>query len=268
MYIRFMNSLRNNLFGESVFTSFRTQNSMVQGLRVHIERLYRDFAMCYGLEEVSYLEFCEEIINPLNLQEKMSANENAYFRVTIFSLEEAELKKTEFNLRKFQVDLMIKDLPASLSNEAGSLMLSPSPYGAGFINCKMGSYAQNLIYKRLAISNGYTDTLFFNENNEVLELTTSNIIFFEKNSIIFVQGLPIFHGITEALLKKFLELKNFPYENKKIKLKDIHEGLSGFCLNSVQGIKPIERIGSTRLHLIDLDILSKFNKSFLESCYE
>jgi len=103
---------------------------------------------------------------------------------------------------------------------------------------KTTNYLLNTLAKRKAREMGFFDGIFLNENDDIQECSSSNIIF-EKGGKYYSPYIQsgILFGITLQTLKDHLNIEFLP-----IKAKDLKEFERAFILNSVIGVKSIKSI--------------------------
>jgi branched-subunit amino acid aminotransferase/4-amino-4-deoxychorismate lyase len=262
MYIGVMRNLRHELYGESVFTSFRTFNGQVYGLEEHFKRLYEAVRDVYFMKTLTYSQFFNYFCIDIRAS-YLNKYPNHYIRMTIFSDQtNSSLNQKSFGLCDLELSISIKDLGEARS----SLRLKSfsSPYSKSYIPIKSGSYFQNLYFKRKGIEQGYDDILF-TVDDEVVEASTSNIIFQRGNDFFFPAGHYFLQGITLKLFKEFCRFKSFKIYELDIKKNSIRNYDQAFLLNSVQGLVSVKSIDE---YEFIVDHSRKLNDHFLKFCEE
>jgi Branched-chain amino acid aminotransferase/4-amino-4-deoxychorismate lyase len=114
---------------------------------------------------------------------------------------------------------------------------------------KTTNYLLNTLAKRKAQEMGFFDGIFLNENDDIQECSSSNIIF-EKDGKYYSPYIQsgILFGITLQTLKDHINIEFLP-----IKAKDLKEFERAFILNSVIGVKSIKSIDHIN-YKIDQDL--------------
>jgi len=114
---------------------------------------------------------------------------------------------------------------------------------------KTTNYLLNTLAKRKAQEMGFFDGIFLNENDDIQECSSSNILF-EKDGKYYSPYIQsgILFGITLQTLKDHLNIEFLP-----IKAKDLKEFERAFILNSVIGVKSIKSIDHIN-YKIDQDL--------------
>jgi len=114
---------------------------------------------------------------------------------------------------------------------------------------KTTNYLLNTLAKRKAQEMGFFDGIFLNENDDIQECSSSNILF-EKDGKYYSPYIQsgILFGITLQTLKDHLNIEFLP-----IKAKDLKEFERAFILNSVIGVKSIKNIDHIN-YKIDQDL--------------
>lgn len=247
-----MFTLRHELYGESVFTSFRTWEGKVFAFEEHFERLLVAVRSTYGLENLKISQFKEWIKTNLDIDKLIQENPNHYFRITIYSKSDISLNKVKFSLSDLSVDLNTR--LTQVSNKKLRLKTFSSPFSKSFVPIKSGSYFQNLYFRKEAIKNGFDDVLFCMDN-EVIEASTSNILFEKNGSYITPQGEFFLRGITLGLFEQYCLENEISYSTQKILSSELESFDKAYLLNSVQGLVSVESIDSTNFLLDESDQL-------------
>jgi len=114
---------------------------------------------------------------------------------------------------------------------------------------KTTNYLLNTLAKRKAQEIGFFDGIFLNENDDIQECSSSNILF-EKDGKYYSPYIQsgILFGITLQTLKDHINIEFLP-----IKAKDLKEFERAFILNSVIGVKSIKNIDHIN-YKIDQDL--------------
>ena len=259
-----MLNLRHELYGESVFTSFRTFEGKVFGKDLHLRRLYLAVKACYLLADLSF----EDFETYFNLESKLQylnlANPDSYIRLTIYSSKVSSLSHFKFELSELQLDIKIKDYQ---ENVLGIKLKTESyPYSESYRPIKAGSYFQQLLLRKEALADGFDDVSFVGIDGQLLELSTSNIIF--KNTqghFITPKGDYFLRGTTLTLFENYCTERGLLFRVEDIKITDVKNLEAAFALNAVSIIKKIKSINSFEFKENDIDRLrSDFLKYLLE----
>ncbi len=255
MYIERMFEKRYELFGESVFTSFRSYEGSIPYLAKHLNRLWRHSCQAFALS-LSYEHFYELFLKNLSIEETALKKPNHYFRLTFFSNEPADLNISYFDLDSFELNIITKPL-SKTENQEQSLALEMSPFGASYPVLKTGNYFPHLYFRRKAINSGYTDVLFYNEKGNILEASTSNIVFQFKENFLIPRSSQIFEGITLMAFQDFCQQQSISYSEVEIHINDLEDFTGAFLLNSVKGPSKVISINDISFKSDD-DMMSEF----------
>lgn len=240
------------LYGESIFTSFRSYDGHVPGLNKHLNRLYAGVNEYYFNNRLSFSEFSSYFELP-KLKESIVSDQ--YYRLSIFSSQSEITKPLNLSISDLICDFQIKALGPAV--DAPSIKLVESPFSSFKSKIKAGSYFENLYSKRRAQREGFDDVLFFNENT-ITELSTSNIILKRGSDFFSPQDKSIFQGITLELFDEFLKSQKRRIKYKQIKKSDLVEFSEVYSLNSVRGICAVERIDN-----LEYSINNNIEKEFI-----
>lgn len=261
MYIGWVKNLRHELYGESVFTSFRTFDGKVFEFQRHVWRLLEGVRLVYLMGNLRMSEFESLFLKNFNSLEIFKQSPNHYFRLTITSHGDTSLVQTHFDPKDLRLSVLLRKIEnESLSPIA--LRSCPSPYSKNYVPIKTGSYFQNLHFKRHAILEGFDDALFCHEEL-ITEATSSNIIFQKGGEFWLPSGGYFLKGVTLTLFKKYCSFKKIKFCETDIYLEDLVSIEKVYTLNSVQLVRAVERIDSKSF---EVDKLGLLEKNFLSFC--
>jgi branched-subunit amino acid aminotransferase/4-amino-4-deoxychorismate lyase len=227
------------LYGESIFTSFRSVNGVIYGLEDHLERVLSGVNEYYFLNSRSDESITSYFNVKIKVQDLAKINQNHYFRVTFFNSTRYELMPEGFGLSDIEMEISTEEV--SFSANHVSLKTLPTPFSENYKTIKSGSYFQHLYFKRMAKNCGFDDVLF-ERSGDVLEASTSNIILFKENKITFMKGKGIFPGITQVLLSKYASELGVEVDDRVVRVRHLGQFTGAALINSVQFVKPIYRI--------------------------
>jgi D-alanine transaminase len=227
------------LFGESIFTSFRSINGAIYGLDYHVERILGDVIDYYLSSNYSVESLSSYFKLKIKLLILAKVNQNHYFRVSIFNKSRTELVPKHFGISDLDLAISIEKLPKS--NGSISLKTFLSPYSENLKTIKSGSYFQNLYFRRLAFKEGFDDALFV-RSGILLEASTSNLVLIKNNKIYFMKAKGIFPGVTQKLINDCADKLNMKVSYEVVRVKDLAKFEAAALVNSVQLISPIYKI--------------------------
>ncbi len=102
------------------------------------------------------------------------------------------------------------------------------------------NYAENILEKRLAISQGFDEPLFCNYDNYICEGATTNIFVVTSNKIITP---PTKDGLLPGIMRDFV-LENFSVDICSISFRELSNFDEIFITNSLMGIMPVVQINN------------------------
>jgi branched-subunit amino acid aminotransferase/4-amino-4-deoxychorismate lyase len=263
MYIGCMRNLRHELYGESVFTSFRTFNGRVPALELHFMRLYEAVRETYFMKSLTYSQFYDYFCSDF-IDKHLIARTNKYFRLTIYSDNtNSALGQKSFGLCDLKLNLLTKELGKPLT----SLRLKSyqSPFSKNYVPIKSGSYFQNLLFKRKAMDQGFDDVIFSVDGN-LVEASTSNLVFEKNGQFFYPSGNYFLQGITLSIFKKYCESCSILIHEIEIPKSTIKNYDHVFLLNSVQGLVSVSSIDEKK-YSVD-DDTEKLSIQFIKYCEE
>ena len=207
------------LMGDGAFETIRTYSGIPFAIDLHLKRLN------HSLEHLGI-----ETVDPGQLekgvQEVVSANPAEPYgrlRITVFS----------------DGETLITHIPYESPNENASLARYPNVKNSQYSisNTKSASYAENFRAVRLAKARGFSDALFVNERNEVVESAVANIIVHRDGKWLTPKMdsgcLP---GVTRSLL-----IQNFEVLEATVLEKELSECDAIALISSLREIVPVER---------------------------
>jgi branched-subunit amino acid aminotransferase/4-amino-4-deoxychorismate lyase len=253
MYIEHMINMRHELYGESVFTSFRSYAGKIIGLELHLQRLLGAVQKTYGLEDLTLEQFESHLIAGEELIGLASQYPNHYFRLTIMAQGDSSLQKTSFDLEDLKLVKNIEKRSFDTETEK-TLKLTPSPFSQYYEPIKAGSYFQQLFFRRKAMRLGFSDVLFTQDDN-ILEASTSNILFFKNHQFYTPKANSILYGTTLKLFEKYCYQLDCPLSYETISLSTLDTYEAVYLLNAVEGltaVSAIEKIKYQTKHLSPL----------------
>jgi len=253
--------MRHELYGESVFTSFRTNSSIVFGFQQHIDRLYNAVVRTYGLDHLSLEQFKKYFLQQFDFATLCKENPNHYFRISFYTKGKLSLATAHFSQEDIAVKITINDL-ASTQEKSLKLKIFESPYSRHYVPIKSGSYFQSLHFKKQAIRDGFDDVLFTSQQ-EVTEASSSNIIFERDGEFFTPQGDFFLRGVTLALFAEYCDQRKVLFEEKIINQDGLTQYDHVYLLNSVKGLIPVEVINNKRYAIND-----KLKQNFFYFCQE
>ncbi len=110
---------------------------------------------------------------------------------------------------------------------------------------------------------GADDVLFIDENNRVIDLATSNIVFMKGDHFFYSPIIPgVFDGICLNQFIGLIRALNYKVTCEEIQLKDISSFDGAIALNSFSIARPIFKVNDSEYNLdISEEIIEKFNKN-------
>ena len=226
----------NNIqYSQGLFETF-IYNGDTPSLQRHLKRLNNSSKELFDIE--------------LDL-DNIKTTLNQYPKNTVLKLLVAYDETKIFYEKPKTYKVYIKNREKGLIPSVVSLTISPYKRHSKDITIyhKTTNYLLNTLAKRKAQEMGFFDGIFLNENDDIQECSSSNIIF-EKDGKYYSPYIQsgILFGITLQTLKDHINIEFLP-----IKAKDLKEFERAFILNSVIGVKSIKSIDHIN-YKIDQDL--------------
>ncbi len=232
------------LFGESVFTTFRTYDGKICSLDDYLERLYLGIEYLL-LNEASVSKrsksiLFDEIVDGVK-QLIARSDQDLILRVTAF----LNQNRREMIASDDQVQFVVSSslLPDRVI-ESLSLLPHPLLSRSWPSYLKIGEIAGKVIDLKKARREGFDD-LLYHRSGKVLETTKSNLFFIDSKQRIITPSLQdgILAGITRKNLQKFCINVGISFVEKEIDISQLPTMQQAFASNSIFNILPIDRIG-------------------------
>jgi branched-subunit amino acid aminotransferase/4-amino-4-deoxychorismate lyase len=226
------------LYGESLFTSFKTQNGTPQFLDSHFDRLEKAVEALFPFVVSDFKDLEAEISK--SIDEKLE-DYDQYFRITIWiESEEAGLLVNSGTLH-YQIlekKLVSTTRPVSLTySNITKAHNERSPY------LKLGSYANAIMDLRSAKLSGFDDVIYLDCDTNILEASTSNV-FYIKEDVFYTPPISgnVLAGITRLKLIECLKDAGRKVFENTISKNDLEEADAIFLTNAVRGITAVEKL--------------------------
>ena len=210
-------------YGIGFFTTLKYQNHQYYFLNEHLNRLYNSCSK-YNINFTKLN--VKKILDRLLLKNNL---ESARIKIIIY-IDSDWMGKYLIIPQKLTLNKGEINLVAKLSHRGNSNL---------FYHKSM-NYFENIYQKNVLTETNYDDYIFFNENNNILETTISNIFFINGNKIFTpCAKLPILNGIIRQYLLRYNQLH---VNEAMIDLNEINQFEACFITNSIQGIQSVKSI--------------------------
>ena len=122
---------------------------------------------------------------------------------------------------------------------------------------KWNGYIENILEKKEAIKEGYSDALFLNEKGFVTETSCANIFFIKDGEIVTPK---VEDGLLGGIIRKWV-IHNFNVVEKSVTLDEIYNSDEIFITNSLIGIMKVTKIND---RFFEQECLTNMIRSRLE----
>jgi len=231
-------------YGDGFFESMRTKDGQLQYSTYHIDRI-KESLLFFNLShpEIGNLYFLHDLITSL-----CHKNRLLDARIKLFIVRSHGGKyipnTTVAELYAIAEPISDIDIPSSVELHICTTYkrLSAEIYPlSNYKSISCASYIQSALAIKKA---GWTDAIFCNEKDNIVETLSSNIFFQKENTIMTP---PLSDGCLNGVMRRVMidKLKNEGntlYE-KSISMTEIDSFSSAFISNAVLGIIPITKIG-------------------------
>ena len=234
-------------YGYGIFSTILVKNKKPVFLNDHLERLSTS---------LNYFEHLLPILN----YEKIMANlidknqiENGKIKIIFFE------ENSKISTLIIATEYLFKTEPLKLAVSKVTKENNP------IYRHKTLNYLTNYLELKKAKKLGFSDTLFVDTKNNILETAIANIFFIKGNQIYTPpEKLPLLPGIIRKKLLKIKEVGKFKINEKIIKFEEINEFDAVFTTNSLKIISPVSKINNLHFDTeIPNRIKAYFKKYFL-----
>ena len=234
-------------YASCVFEGERVYDGEIFRLKEHNERLLYSakrmgIKVPYSLEEIN--SFCKKIVNVQSVQ-------NGYVRPVIWRGSEmmaisAQKNKTHLAIAAwewgsyFDPKLKIDGIKLNISS-----WRRPSPNSVPWDTKASGLYMICTLSKHEAESQGYSDSLMLDHEDNIAEATGANIFFKTKNGELHTPIPDSFlDGITRREIIKIAKSKNIKVIERKIKPEEMKDFTGCFLTGTAAELTPVSLIGN------------------------
>ena len=243
--LRFDN--RGVLFGETIFTTFRTYNGKILFLDDHLSRLKMNLDYFYSENIFKWETLRRQILQGiLQLQQTLQNSEmDISLRITLYPFNE---DRTDLGKKPDSIKFFITANPIDYSLKAISEIT------VAFDVCKqdksnqpacikIGSYMESAKMLRNARERGFEDVVLVNQDNILLEGVTSNL-FFRLGNTIYTPDVKagILDGVTRSHFIKCLKENAWEIKEGFYTKNDLLNADEAWLSSSVKGIRVISCI--------------------------
>ena len=246
------------LTGEFPFTTTRISNGHICLWDYHRRRLEKTISHLYGAELVEEtLALIEMALDKTLIEANKVAS--AYLRITLFKDGDGDLVFFLWVMEKMPEKNILKLKAIKNDHYSGQPL---------FI--KMSDYSYTFSQREIAKKSGLDDILFFNDQDEILDLSTSSLVLEKEGVFYFSELVPgILDGVTRGAFQNFLAEKNLRFVENKILYSQLGDFDCAFALNSFSAVRNISLIDEFEYNVGKYtNLLSEFDLFFRGKSYE
>lgn len=234
---------RTLLFGEGLFETILWQGKTKKLLR-HYERL-KNSSQFFHIPCPDFESFCRLI------EEKTEKRKNLYVKFCLLSTGEAIYHSYPEGSESL---VIVKDYKPDLNPKKLFLSSIKRHSKNPVIYHKTMNYLTNILAKRQALLQGFDDAVMLNENDEITECASSNIVIVNGDNLLTpAKECGLLTGTTLQILIEKADVKE-----EKIKIEDLYSARAVFILNSLTGVLPVLQVMDKK-YPVDNEILQYLN---------
>jgi branched-subunit amino acid aminotransferase/4-amino-4-deoxychorismate lyase len=232
------------LYGESVFTTMRMQDSKVLYWPEHFERLRKGAEFIYGpFPEKSWESDLEN-----RLQEQMARQQgNCILRLTIYlDQEHRSLRPTTIkSISSLSMHLLSEPIQKVSSMGDLKLRSAPAPVKPEWwpSSLKCGQYLETILARKVFLREGDDDLLFVSERGMITETSIANV-FMIKDGVLKTPppGPQVLEGISRKIILGRCSDLFRRCEERSFSVEDLVNADAAFITNSVYGLRVISAV--------------------------
>ncbi|WP_353683747.1 aminotransferase class IV [Thermodesulfovibrio sp. 3907-1M] len=234
---------RTILFGEGLFETILWQGKTKKLLR-HYERL-KNSAQFFHIPCPDFESFYRLI------EEKAEKRKNIYVKYCLISKGEGIYHSYPEESESL---VIIKDYKADLNPKKLFISSIKRHSRNPVIYHKTMNYLTNILAKREALLEGFDDSIMLNENDEITECASSNILVVKGERLQTpAKESGLLSGTTLQILIEKANVKE-----ERLKIEDLYTARAVFILNSLTGALPVSQIMDKK-YPFDNEILQYLN---------
>jgi len=227
------------LWGKSVFTTALVCDGGLSFYQDHFERIMNSVQWLWGEAALvtseklwlSSLDQLPQLLKSVNSQESWK------LRFTFFE-DSSKVLHSLLSLHPFESKNTLEMKPLSLE-----LKLMPARYRERIENIKLGSYLDTFRVQE----NMDNIPLFYNEEDQILETPTSNILFYDSFRDLFNYPYEAGEMLLGIGLKKGMD--GLPIEKISLNKNDLSRFTHAFLINSLRGVQPVVNLDGRTLEV-------------------
>lgn len=218
------------LYSEYIFTSLKKINSEFIDLELHLDKLEKQILDYY------FISSAKKLISEIKSQLFKIEQSSLRVRVNIFAKDRPQIFKETF----VESDLEFSLNTSELKEKRKPVRLKTFSFYQDQIlsKFKLPNYSASFYLKRLAQRESFDDILYISQNNEVIESSTSNVVF-KIDGEWFTSNLCIYMGISRQKLLTSNKIKE-----RDIILEDLKKASDAFLINSIEGHVAVDSINN------------------------
>jgi 4-amino-4-deoxychorismate lyase len=255
------NSNRAFMYGESVFTTMRMVNGVVQDWQLHFDRLKKGVEFIYG-------PFTDDDW-VMNLRTRLETRLGEIVGDKVIRLafyrEQARgfMRSSPTSVRDLRLNLSIDPYdPLGKEEKLLRLRTCPSPHRPQWwpSYLKAGNYLETILCQKMYMKSGDDDLLFLSTEETVLESSVANIFVIKDNKL---STAPVGPNVLEGIMRcKVLQVASTFFDDvseEASTIDQVYRADAVFGANSVRGLFLVDRIDEYEITYTE-DFLKMFRE--------
>ena len=251
------------MYGESVFTTMRVVNGILQDWEMHFERLRNSVEFVYGPfpADNSWIPLLRD-----RLENAVSDIQgNKILRLTLFREQQGRglLRNPLLSVTDLRIHLHETSFdPALNSRDERMMRLRTCPVTAkpswwpAFL--KAGNYLNTILSQKIYLQADDDDLLFLSDKNTILETSVSNIFVVSHGRLLTPPcGPDVLEGVMRNKVLNLAHVYFTSVSEAEVTLDQLMRADAVFCSNSVRGIFLVDRIDDHEITYSE-EFLEKF----------
>jgi len=222
--------------GWGVFSTFRVSDGVLFAYERHYARMQHDAALMRVPFSISADVLQKSLLSLIDANHAL----NATLRVAV-----VRNKGGLFEAPQIAVDSDLVAFTADLTNWGTGVHLNYVPharYGASpFAGLKVTSWAHNLAWYEKAHHDGYDEVLLLNENGEVSECTSANVLIARGGEVLTppLATSGCLPGVTRAILLEEIHLPGLAIREQSMTPAELEDADGVFICSTTRDLLPV-----------------------------
>ena len=224
------------LYGYGLFETVLIRNLAPKLLHEHIARL-RYSAELLGIDFNFSTNEIEEIIQDLLSKNDVQETDNIVLNIYLTAGDRTE--ESPYKLQNSPLLLMVLRKRSQLTANITLTLKQESYRRTQLDQLKTMAYIKNYLERQL---NNGNDVLLYDQNQQILETTSSNVFFIKGNILFFPKPETVLPGIMREFVLDLCQQHHFQINQSPVSISQLSEFDEVFVTNSISEVQLVDKI--------------------------